>query len=389
MNNITNTNFPLFNLGFRPLFLLAGLSSIIFIGIWSLILSNYLNINPYFDTLLWHQHEMLFGYTAAVIAGFLLTAAQNWTGVRGLHGSALFLLCALWLIARLMILFMPASLGWLIASIDILFFPMVAYYIARQVIKKKQFRNLVFIPILLFFAIGNGMIHMEMLGMAKTANQGISLGLWLCVILMTILGGRVIPFFTGNALPNLEIRQHKFIEILAIVSLLLTVIFNLLGNNILCSVFAMVAFIVHTIRLYGWRSIGTLNTPILWILHTGYAWIIIGLGLTALEPIININHSFASHAFAVGGIGCLTLGMMARVSLGHTGRPIIPAPIMTFAFIFINLAALFRIFGTMFLSSHINSMLQISAVCWLIAFTIFVYKYVPILISARADGKEG
>jgi uncharacterized protein involved in response to NO len=379
----------LFALSFRPFFLIAGITAIILIGIWLLILNNIYIPNAYFSPLMWHQHEMLFGYTAAVIAGFLLTAAQNWTGIRGLHGNALFTLCAIWLLARFSVLVLPPSLELMVTIIDLLFFPLLAYHLGRQVIQAKKLHNMIFVPILLCFTIANGLMHLEALEIATTGQIGYSLGLWLCVFLMIIIGGRIIPFFTSNVFPNLNIRKNRIVEIVSISSLLLLIVFDLFNIKDIRNIFALVAFISHLIRFLSWQPWSTLGSPILWILHSGYAWIIIGFGLTALETITLTSHSLASHAFAVGGVGCLTLGMMSRVALGHTGRPILPPRIMTLAFIFINLAALFRVFGTMIFTSAISSMISVSAVCWLVAFAIFIYKYTPVLIAPRIDGKEG
>ncbi|MDP1644073.1 MAG: NnrS family protein [Thiobacillus sp.] len=381
--------FALFALGFRPFFLAAGLFAIVLLGLWLAILQDRITTG-YLAPAVWHGHEMLFGYTVAVIAGFLLTAAQNWTGIRTPAGTPLAALFLLWLAGRLSFL-VPGLPAGLVAAVDLLFLPVLALTLAWPIIKAKQLSNAPFPIMLLALAAANALVHGEALGWtAATASTGLHLATYVVVTMMVVMSGRVIPSFTDNKLRT-HARRWKAIEWLVPVATLGALVAALVApDSLVTALLAAIAAAVHVIRLTGWYTGKFWSVPLLWILHLGYAWIALGFALLALSAAGGSAAAGASlHAFTAGGIGVLTLGMMARVSLGHTGRLLEAAPLMTLAFVAINLTALIRVaLPLLFPAAYVQSMMAAGLV-WVAAFGLFVVVYTPMLLRPRVDGKPG
>ncbi len=383
--------FALFRLGFRPFFLFGSAFSVFALGYFILWMSGVVSAWPSaWDALVWHRHEMLFGYAGAIIAGFLLTAVPNWTGHPTAKGRSLMLLVGLWLAGRVAVLFsatLPASLA---AAIDVSFFVACAASIAPALIKSKNHRNYFFILLLIGLSVANGLTHTHADESAELAALGITLALDIIIMIMLIIGGRVIPFFTERPL-GITIARDPRIEKLALSTTVLGLAAEVLEvNHVLAGVLLLASAFLNGWRLSTWKSLKTLPVPLLWVLHLGFAWIVIGLALKGLELVgADIPPIIATHAFTAGGIGVLTIGMMARVSLGHSGRPLVVGKPMTAAFIAINLAAFCRVFGVWLLPAHTMRFFEISAALWLVAFAIFLLKYTPILMRPRLDGKDG
>jgi len=381
--------FALFALGFRPFFLAAGLFAIVLLGLWLAVLQGRIATGPLAPAV-WHGHEMLFGYTVAVIAGFLLTAAQNWTGIRTPSGTPLAALFLLWLAGRLGFL-VPGLPTGLVATIDLLFLPVLALVLAWPIVKAKQLSNAPFPIMLLALAAANALVHGEALGWtAASASLGLHLATYVVVTMMVVMSGRVIPSFTDNKLRT-QARRWKAIEWLVPVATLGALVAALLAPDSLVTVLlAAIAAAVHVIRLAGWYTGKFWSVPLLWILHLGYAWIALGFALLALSAAGMVSATGASlHAFTTGGIGVLTLGMMARVSLGHTGRLLEAAPLMTLAFVAINLAALVRVAMPLFFPAAYAQGMAAAGLVWMAAFGLFAAIYTPILLRPRVDGKAG
>lgn len=384
-------NYPLFALGFRAFFLLAGLSALVLLVLWSAIVKGNLTADNYFPHTYWHAHEMLLGYSSAVIAGFLLTAIKNWTGKQTLTGDPLAGLCLLWLYGRIVPFYAGLLPDALIAAIDFAFLPLLAYQCAKPIIAAKNFNNMIFIGILLILAIGNSLIHAEILGLLKSsANLGIELVLATLILLILVIAGRVFPFFTERALSGTLIIRNPLLDNLAIGSAAVMFACQLFaGSGHLLAWAAIIAAILNIARVSVWYVRRIWYVPLLWILYIGYAWIIFGFVLTALSAYGWVLPSLAMHALTVGGIAVLTLGMMARVSLGHTGRALKASNAIAIAFLLLNLAVLFRVILPIAVQGWYNVLLYISTLCWLAAFSLFIFVYSPILSSARIDGKEG
>ena len=385
-----NTSFSLFALGFRPFFLLAAFSAFTLMLLWLLELTGKISISGYYTATGWHAHEMLFAYTVAVVSGFLLTAVGNWTGMKMINGWYLVLLTFVFLLGR----FAPfvADLQyWVIALSDLAFLPLVAIIIAIPVIKAKQWSNFVFIPLLLAMATANLLVHLSALNILDISIViGSRAMLYLIVLLIIIMGGRVIPFFTERGVQGVTTKKWNWVERLAplsVIALMLVDVFY--TNNIITGYVAIFAAIIHFIRLFGWYSNKIWQVPLVWILQLAYSWFIIGFIIKGLA-IFNINESlFSYHALTVGGIGIMTLGMMARVSLGHTGREMILNRWMVVSFVLVTLAAIVRVILPLFITEYYLQFIQISGWLWTISFVIFFLVYTPMWMKPRVDGREG
>ena len=382
---------PLFGLGFRVFFALAGLSALILVVLWNAIFKGTLTEDNYFANNVWHAHEMLLGYCVAVIAGFLLTAVKNWTGKPTLTGDKLAGLALLWLYGRILPFYAGLLPDVLIAAVDFAFLPILAYQISKPIMQARHFRSLVFIGLLLLLTLGNGLIHGETLGLSQnTAWIGIQLIVATIIILILIIAGRVFPFFTERGLSGTLIIRNPLLDALSIGSAVVVFALQLWAiSGTFLALAAVFAVIVNIARLSGWYVQRIWYVPLLWVLYAGYGWIILGFLLTALSAYAWVSPSLALHAFTLGGIGILTLGMMARVSLGHTGRALKASNAIAQAFVLINLAALLRVLLPIALPNWYNILIYGSTLSWLAAFSLFMFVYAPILTTPRIDGEEG
>ncbi len=384
-------DYPLFALGFRAFFALAGLFALVLIALWTSIYDGSIVIDNYYTNTLWHAHEMLLGYSIAVIAGFLLTAVKVWSGIETVKGDKLAGLCLLWVYGRIVPFYSELLPDVLIALVDFIFLPTLAYFIAKPIIQSKNYFNLFFIALLLIMALGNACIHAEILGFFEnSAELGLNLVLTIIIMLILVIAGRVYPFFTERGLKGVMSIRNPVLDVIAIsVSALVFLLLIFDFSGILLALAAVAAIITNGLRVMGWYVQRIWYVPLLWVLYLGYAWIMIGFVLIALASFEFVPFSVAIHAFTVGGIGVLTLGMMARVSLGHTGRALKTSNTIAIAFALINFAALFRVFLPALLPFWYGSFLLISTYCWLAAFSLFVFTYTPILSSVRIDGQTG
>jgi uncharacterized protein involved in response to NO len=385
------TGIAVFNLGFRPFFLLAGISALLLIPLWIYVYTTGSDDFSYYGAVSWHSHEMIFGYSVAVISGFLLTAVRNWTGLQTPGGTALVALVALWLAGRVSPFFADTLPHWLIAVVDTAFLPVLAITIAIPLIRRRQKHNMVFLFVLAAMALANIMVHLQMLGFTQTsAKRGTYFAVYLIVLLITILGGRVIPFFTEKGIPGAETKQHKAVEYTSVGALLLLILLDLSdATPVAVVIVSILAAIAHGARLYGWYQKAVWSVPLLWVLHLGYAWLVTGLLLKALSAAGLVNPMLAIHAFTAGGIGTITLGMMARVSLGHTGRLLQVGSSMTWAFALVNMAGFARVFLPVIATGSYSVWIVMSGVLWSAAFLLFVISYTGVLLKPRVDGLPG
>lgn len=389
-DKVDQKSFSLFALGFRPFFLLAAITAPLFITLWMLKLFGVITLSNYYSATGWHAHEMLFGYTVAVIAGFLLTAAGNWTGVKMISGWRLALLSAVFILGRIAPFITELPYGF-IAALDLFFIPLVAILIAIPVIKVKQWSNFVFVPVLLAMAAANLTVHLSTLNIIDASIvSGSRAMLYVVVLLIVVMGGRVIPFFTERGVDGVITKKWTWIDNLSGLSVVLLLITDTIYNNTLVTgYFALFAAIIHSIRLFGWYSNKIWQVPLVWILQISYAWLIIGFLLKSLM-IFNLSAAiFSYHALTVGGIGMMTLGMMARVSLGHTGREMKLNSWMVLAFILINVAVVFRVIIPIFMHDYYLQLIQVAGWLWTIAFIIYFLVYAPMWLRPRVDGRPG
>lgn len=387
---------PLLRLGFRPFFLGGAVFSVIAIILWLLMYKGTLQLTPLGGGYWWHIHEMIFGFGCAIIAGFLLTAVQNWTGVRGAQGATLLLLILLWLAGRIVILFPNLFGDMLTTIIDLSFLPAVAFVLAKPIIAIKQYRNLFFVPLLLLFTIANFEMHLALFYPETfTITFASYAGVMLVTFLMSVMAGRVTPMFTANGTQTPKASPLPWLDKAANGSLAIAMLYLLLQpivgfSESFFGVLLIAAGIFQTMRWLRWRPWITLGIPLLWSIHVSIKFIAYGLivlGLSYLITEIPSNHIW--HLLTVGGMGGLILAMISRVSLGHTGRPLSPPKAMTFAYILITLSALVRALGPWVLPEKTLVFIDISGTFWLLAFGIFIVTYAPMLMNARKDGRPG
>lgn len=379
--------------GFRPFFLGAAAFAAAIVPLWLLVLRGLVPPAVHFDLLTWHAHEMIFGFTVAVLAGFLLTAVGNWTGRETAVGGALLALTALWLAGRVALIVPTGLPRGLVASLDLAFLPALIAVLARPLLATNNKRNFVMLGVLgALFAV-NVSVHLEALrllapGASRSAMQ---VGVDIVLLVIMIMAGRIFPMFTRNATGVKSIRSLPLLDVATAVAMALLVACDALlpGSHAAAALSGGVA-VLAAARAAFWGSRHTLSQPLLWILHAGYAWLVFGLLLRALAAFLWPSFTtLALHALTLGAIGSLTLGMMARVSLGHTGRQLAPPAAVTWAFLAINAAAAARVFVPMLApSAYIESLVAAGAL-WSAAFLVFLVAYWPMLRRPRVDGKPG
>ena len=386
---IVRATAPLFALGFRPFFLAAGLWALIALPLWLMVLWGWLPAHRYYQGAAWHAHAMLFGYATAVIAGFLLTAVRNWTGMATATGAGLAGLAGLWLAGRLAP-WLPLP-GSLVAALDAAFPIVLAASLFRPLWLGPNPVNRVFVGLLAGMSAAALLVHLEVLGFVHgTALAGERLMLGLILGALILVGGRVLPFFTQSAVAGSAPITRRWVETSTFVLWGLWVLGETIGGAVgLTGVLALALSAVLTLRLAAWHERRVWSIPILAVLYAGFGWLVIGLLLNGLGHLGLVAPSPALHALTVGAIGVVTLGMMSRVILGHTGRPMGASATMIAAFWAMNLAALTRVAGPLLWPSAYAQWLLLSGALWTLAFAAFLWVHGPMLVSARIDGRPG
>jgi uncharacterized protein involved in response to NO len=380
--------FALWALGFRPLYLGAGLFAALSIAAWT---TRFTGILPGGAAILrdplWHAHEMIFGFAFAVIVGFLFTAVRNWTGQPTPAGAPLAAIVALWLGARVLVaLALPAAA----AAADVAFALAAAWGIGLPLWRSGNRRNALFVALLLAFGAANLAFYLAMAGALEApVRRFTQLGLDLVMLVIVVMGGRVIPMFTASA-RQVRVRRLDWLEPIAMGSIVALAAAALAGlPPVAVAACAAVAAVANAARLSLWRSWATLGHPILWILHASYAWIVVHLALRALAALDLVAASAATHALTVGAVGGMIIGMMTRTARGHTGRPLQAGRMETAAYALVQLAAVVRVFVPILAPAYTLHAIACSGALWTMAFALFVARFLPILTRARADGRPG
>ncbi|MDP2152289.1 MAG: NnrS family protein [Methylotenera sp.] len=383
----------LFNLGFRPFFLGAGIFAIVSIVWWMLIYSSHSFVQIHSITSAqWHAHEMLYGYSLAVVAGFLLTAVKNWTGIQTLHGKPLMGLFALWVGARVLFLFGTSLMLWA-AIVDLLFGLVLILSISQPIIRAKQWPQLAVVAKVSLLWTGNVVFYLGYYGVLQDGMlYAINGAVLLLVSLILMIGRRVIPFFIERGVQEkIKIQHHKWLDITILVTFLALFINEIFYRNPqLTPYLACGLFLINGYRLYHWHTRGIWRVPLLWSLYLS-AWMInVGFLVYGVQALFSIPLVLVMHLFTIGGIGLMSIAMMARVALGHTGRDIRKSSIwLVLAFIAIILSLLFRVFAPMLDMQLYSSWIFVSALFWILGFVVFVWIYTPILVKPRVDGAPG
>jgi uncharacterized protein involved in response to NO len=380
----------IFQKGFRPFFLLGGLTGAGLVLWWIRVYDAALTGEPGLEGIGWHSHEMIFGFTAAILAGFLLTAVENWTKRPTARGILLAVLVGLWLVGRLV------GVGGVTATIagmaELSFLPVLTVVLAIPLVLSSSRRNYQLLAVLPLLWLCDVLHHLQSSGLLPVGRPRADLvAMDLIVVILIIITGRIVPLFTRNALGNERIRAIPALNIATTVAVFFIVPVELFApGSMLMAVVAGVAGLMVLGRSLTWGSHLTLGQPILWVLHLGYAWIWLGLLLKSASAAgFMVPPSAATHALTAGAIGTVTLGMMARVTLGHTGRELRVGPLMTVGFVAITASAMIRVFGPWFRPDLTGTMHASAAGLWALAFVLYVVVNARYLVTPRPDGKPG
>ncbi|MCH8530649.1 MAG: NnrS family protein [Saccharospirillum sp.] len=387
---------PLLSYSFRPFFILAGAYAAIAVLGWVAYLFGGLALPLSWSPMHWHSHEMLYGWTSAAIAGFLLTAITNWTGAKPLSGGPLLALVLLWLAGR--VAFWATSLIpplW-VAVVDLSFLAVLGLYVAAVLVRHKNHRNLILVAVILLLFTGNLWMHLGfMTGTTAYLQQGERLGFNLISLLLAIIAGRITPAFTVNWLKrtggnSAAVVRYAGLDKVALIALALLIPLDIWFTEApWLGWFLLVTAALHAARLLLWKGWLALKEPLLWILHLGYLWLVLSLlarGLNLIEPVF--SNSLWVHTLGMGAIGTLILGVMTRVCAGHTGRPLKLVPYAWISYAFIVIATVLRLLAASGMIDY-RWGVNLSALFWILSFGLFTVLYTPILLAPRADGKPG
>lgn len=371
--------------GFRPFFLVGAALAAVVTPLWLLVLGGAVAPPGTLTGVAWHAHEMIFGFTSAILAGFLLTAVANWTGRETATGRALGALVALWLLGRVAVF----TGGAWFAAVDLAFLPLLAGIVARPLRLAGDRRGAMFPLLLLALSAADAVVHLDAAGLADgVASPALRAAVLVITMIILVIAGRIVPMFTHNA-TGADVRRAPALDGLAVASTGGLAVAALLPPSPWEAALAAVAAVAVWARARGWGAAATARDPLLWVLHAGHAWVAVGLALIAVAPLLPVARSLAIHALTVGAIGMLTLGMMARVALGHTGRPLRAPRLVGVAFGAVALAATARVFGPWLAPAWTSAWWWTAAGLWSAAFAVYVWVYAPILTGPRADGRPG
>jgi uncharacterized protein involved in response to NO len=385
MNNKPVFEYPLFAMGFRVFFALAGLSALALIAVWNRISNGALHIDNYFPLALWHAHEMLLGFTSAVLAGILLTALKNTSKSAVINSDQLAVLSFVWIYGRVVPFYSDLLPDILIAGVDFAFLPLLAFWLIKPILNIGSFKYFGYLLLVLVMAVGNALIHAQVLGFTVlSADLGVNLQIALIVIGLVFSAGWVLPSVMERSLSGVIYIQNPLLDVVAVASSIVAFICLILDvTGFLLALTALIALVINAARLATWFDRRILFVPLLWVLYLGYAWLILGFGLLVLAAYQVVTVSLALHAFAVGGIAAISLGLMSRLALGQAGRALKASNVMAIAFILINIAAVFLVLLPAVLPDWYSSFVVISSYSWLAAFSLFVVYYAPSLTESE------
>jgi uncharacterized protein involved in response to NO len=387
--------FALFAYGFRPFFWLAAAFALIAIMAWLGVVSTGLLPLPGQPALIWHGHEMPYGFIGAAIAGFLLTAVPSWTGARGFAGAPLVLLVLVWLAGRLAFAMASVLPLTVVAVCELAFIPALACLVAPPLLRSRN-RNTPLLFVLLAVWISDAVFMVALMrGDGLLARLTLMVAIDIVLLLITVIGGRIVPAFTSSALRGrglaADLRTSRWADGVAIGSMIAIVIVDIFAPwQRAAAVAAVVAAIAHLWRLSGWRSLRTLGEPLVWSLHLAYAWMPVGLALKGTHLLTGSPWTAHwLHALTIGAAASMVVAVMTRAALGHTGRPLLAARSIAIAYLLLSFAALVRVFLPAFGVIDYSWTIIIAGAIWLAAFALFLIKYTPILMRPRIDRRQG
>ncbi len=381
--------------GFRPFFLVAGLWAAIAVPVWLVAYATGVTPPSSMPAIIWHAHEMIYGYAAASAAGFLLTAIPNWTGRMPLQGGSLAILVMLWLIGRISLL-LSTEIGAPLAAVADLSFPAAFLaVVAREIIAGRNWRNLPMLAALFLLLVGNLLVHLEALGIADTAQLGNRIGIGTLLTLIALVGGRIVPSFTRNWLMKnrpevaLPASAGAFDLAALIVTGLGIVVWVIAPDETFAPYAELLAGIAAMSRLIRWGGLTTTRESLVLILHVGYGWLAAGLVILGLDGLFDfLPQTAALHALTVGNIGTMTLAVMTRASLGHTGRTLSAGPITNAIYVLVTMAAVLRLIAPL-AGAHMLFFLSAAGASWCASFGLFGIFYGAALARPRVGNDGG
>lgn len=387
---------PLWGRAFRPFFLGVGVYGFVVVAAWTAIWRGVLEAPAWLSPTWWHGHEMLFGLVAAAIAGFLLTAVPVWTGRRAPCGRPLMALFGLWALGRLALLgagHLPATL---VAAIDVAFLPLVAALLVRTLWRTGQRHNYAVVALVGVLALANAAVHAQVLGFAAgSAPRALRFTADVVVVLIVVIGGRITPGFTTNALIRLGVdaraSTRPWLDRLAVVAVALLAGVDLIAPRGLASgLLAAAAGLAVAARMTGWQTLRTWRDPLVWSLHAGMAWVAVGLLLVAAGDLTqSVPAAPGLHALTAGAMGSMILAVMTRVGLGHTGRLLVLPRGVVASYLLVHAGAAARVLAALAPGPVQSPLLLTGGLLWAAAFGLFAIVYRSILTRPRVDGKEG
>ena len=379
--------FALWQLGFRPFYLLASAFGALSIGLWALQFVGWFG-QPYLRGPMWHAHEMLFGFALAVVVGFLLTAGSNWTGRPTLSGAPLAALAALWVAGRILVL---TPFGWAAAIVNAAFPLAAAIALAIPFVAARNRRNYFFVGLLLLMSAAALTVHLSQLGVLRIPGWlGVQVALDALLFIMAVMAGRVIPMFTNNGVPGAKASRRPALERAALGTVLALLAADALQlHGAALAALAAVGALAHLARWSLWQPWKTARAPVVWVLHAAYAWIPVHLALRCLAEIGWIVPSIATHALTVGAAGGLIIGMMTRTARGHTGRPLRADRVDVACYLLVLGAALVRVAVPLVAPAATMPAVIGSAALWSAGFALYALRYWPALTRPRLDGRPG
>jgi uncharacterized protein involved in response to NO len=384
-----------FAYGFRPFFLAAGWYALVALGAWLWLYRTGAAPFGSLPAFLWHAHEMLFGFVAAAVAGFMLTAVPSWTGSRGYAGRPLILLFCTWLAGRVAI----AAAGVLplpvVAVAELAFLPALAITLVPALFRSTNRNRPLLVVIFALWATDAAFFYALADFDVSLASRAVRIALDIVLLLVTVIGGRIVPAFTAGALRKrgieVRIRTYPIVEPLAIGSMIAVILFDVIAPAPWATAtVALIAAVAHGARMTGWQTVRTFSEPIVWVLHAAYAWLPIGLFLKAIWMLVGAAWAVHwPHALGAGAAATMILAVMTRASLGHTGRPLVVAKPIAWGYGLLVAAAAVRVFGPAVLPLDYAHIIVYAGILWVAAFLLYAWIYTPILLCPRADGKAG
>jgi uncharacterized protein involved in response to NO len=383
----------IFSAGFRPFFLAAAAWSALAVPLWLAAYLTSIDVPTLLSPAAWHAHEMVYGFAAATVAGFLLTAIPNWTGRMPLQGWPLAALVLLWAAGRVAVLFSSAIGAVVATALDLAFPAAFLAVVAREIVAGRNWRNLPMLGALSLLLVGNLLVHLEVLGVSEAADLGNRLGIATLLALISLVGGRIVPSFTRNWLAKAKpgmgapAGEGGLDRVALIVTALALLLWAFAPDAAITASALLVAGIAVGVRLARWRGWWTRQEPLLLILHAGYGWLAVGLLLLGLNGFVGaLPATAALHALTAGAIGTMTLAVMTRATLGHTGRPLSAGLATRLIYILVTLAALLRVLSP-FAGNSLGLILWLAGAAWTGAFGLFVLFYGAALIRPRAEAR--